>query len=94
MATWPNNVGSVAVCGEFEIPTVPDLGQCAPYRVKKSCEAPTIPIAPCDDETFYAEYNPDAVSPEKPFHIVAGLYDESCLPILDEDGVQILTNIA
>lgn len=96
MATWPQtcDANTTAVCGDFETPAVPDLGQCAPYRSKRDCEAPTLPVAPCGDETFYAESNPDAVAPEKQFHIVATLFDEECNPILDELGRRILTNIS
>lgn len=45
------------MCGDFEEPENPDLGQCAPYRVKTDCEAPTIPTI------SDIAYNPNANPP-------------------------------
>jgi hypothetical protein len=37
------NPSTDCVCGEFEEPTNPDMGQRESYRLKVSCEAPTLP---------------------------------------------------
>ncbi len=42
------------VCGEFETPANPDQGQDYPKRLKKDCEAPTIPALST------INYDPDA----------------------------------
>lgn len=86
----PWTLPSRCICGEFDTPAHRDLGQCVAYRVKKDCEVPTLPEAPCDDTIYTVDYDPDA-----PYNFTAltGLFDESCLPILDEDAIQILTPV-
>lgn len=81
---------SIAECGKFDTPTNPDLGQCSPKSTKTDCEAPTLPTAPCPGEVYTTVYNPDATPP---FSVIAGLFDQNCLPILDSNNVQIMVTI-
>lgn len=79
------------VCGDFDLPENPDQGRCGPYRVKIPCDAPVVQFGRCPGEVAIAIPNPN--NPSKPFSISTGLYDEDCLPIFDEDGVQVQTII-
>ncbi len=83
--TGPN---TTSVCGSFETPTNPDLGQCFPYREKRTCERPVRPENPCNDTNAYAEPRPGLTPP---FALVSTLFDEDCDAILDETGAAILT---
>lgn len=83
---WGNgNLSIQGVCGDFERPENPDQGQCSPYRVKIGCEAPSVQYGQCPGET------PIAVPSGGGFKILTQLFDENCLPILDENGLNILT---
>jgi hypothetical protein len=77
-----------SVCGDFEEPTNPDQGCCAPYRTKKDCERPPLPVIGCDDDEYTVEASD---TPGKPFQVVSRLFDENCEPILDENDSPILT---
>lgn len=92
MATLPcaQTENSLAVCGTFDEAVNPDQGQCASRRVKKDCEAPTLPVIQCDDDTYTTVYDPDA-TPK--FSVIAKVFDGNCDPVLDEDGNQILTTV-
>jgi hypothetical protein len=75
------------ICGTFEDPVIPDLGQCASLAVKRDCEnPPEKSIPPCGDESFTIEHTPDLV-PQ--FRIIATVYDTDCEPILDENDEPI-----
>lgn len=74
------------MCGEFEEPAHPDLGQCFPKRLKIDCVPPSIPANPCGDEEVSVIYDPNR-SP--PFTIVATTYDTSCLEILDTTNTPV-----
>ncbi len=82
---WNNFPASV--CGTWETPTVEDLGQCSPRRVKLTCEAPVLPVAQCADESYEVIYDPTNI--DNPFSISATLFDECCLPITDENSEPI-----
>jgi hypothetical protein len=90
--SWNNGCGcgnpwqssTRAVCGEFVEPTVPDEGRCSPYRVKTDCEAPTIPVAQCEDDQYAVIYQPE--NEDNPFAISARLFDSCCEAITDESG--------
>lgn len=75
------------VCGDFATPTVADEGQCGPYRVKISCEAPPLPVAPCPGEVYTTIYQPS--NEGYPFAVSAMLMNELCQPITDETGAII-----
>lgn len=87
---WWNNFPQ-SICGSFELPddAVEDQGHCSSRRVKITCEAPTLPVAQCEDETYEVIYQPENVT--NPFAILATLFDNCCLPITDEDGEPITT---
>lgn len=86
---WNNSVEGV--CGDFTEPTTPDQGQCAPRRVKRSCEAPDLPVSQCEDDEYTTEYTPE--NPDSPFTITARLFDEDCELITDESGDPIITTL-
>ncbi len=79
------------ICGDEE-PVIEneDKGQCFPYREKRSCNAPTPPIAECSDTKAYVVFTPDQTPP---FYVVSRLFDQLCDPITDQDGKDILTII-
>lgn len=89
----PSGPSTQAVCGDFDNPDNPDLGACNPYREKRTCDVPVLPTPTglCPGEVPVAIYNPG--NPSNPFSILTGLYDENCLPILDENDIQITTII-
>lgn len=75
------------VCGDFEVPVNPDLGQCTPLRVVVPCDRPTLPASPCNEEDIEIRYNPD----ESPaFTILGGILSADCLNILDQNSVNVL----
>lgn len=78
------------ICGTFEEAVNPDQGQCFPYRVKRTCEVPALPVITCDDD----EYETIESTPPNYFVVSARLFDENCLPITDEDGLAIQTIVA
>jgi len=82
------------ICGalsqEEEDATDPDKGQCFPYREKRSCNVPTVPVAECADTEAYPIFTPGAIPP---FYVVARLFDSLCEPITDQDDNPILTII-
>lgn len=78
-------------CGKFEEPQNPDDGLCFPYRVKRDCSAPALPLPACEDEVYTTEYDPDDVT--SPFIIVGQLFDQACNLILDQNNVFIGTKI-
>lgn len=79
------------VCGDFSLPVVPDEGQCSPYREKRDCEAPVLPVIQCADDQYTTIAQPgDDVNP---FKVQARLFDQSCLPVTDQTGNTILTYI-
>lgn len=82
------NPSSLRVCGTFPEPTVPDQGDCHPYRLKKDCEAPTLPVPACDDTEATIEYDPDATPP---FRVLTRLFDSNCEVVTDSEGEPILT---
>lgn len=83
-----NGLSSKVICGDFEDSTIPDTGRCMAPPVKTDCEAPVVPPGPCGEEDFVAIYTPGA---NPPFTIFSKLFDESCNPILDQSGNNILT---
>ncbi len=92
MACCCNTVGTgsvTCVCGAFPVPTVPDQGQCVPYREKRDCEAPVLPPIECDDDEYTTVFQPENES--NPFKVSARLFDQDCEPILDENDEPILT---
>jgi|SRR6478736_7246181 len=90
-SNWWNNAPQ-SVCGSFEEPTVPDEGQCSPYRVKLYGEAPVLPTAQCGDTEYITIYQPEVV--ERPFVVSARLFDDDCGLVLDNSGLAIGTIIA
>lgn len=83
------NQNTNCICGPFDEPEAPDQGQCAPYRTKRTCEAPVIPTPVCDDPLFETEYNPET----RVFTIWVPLHDQDCERITDQDDNPILTAI-
>lgn len=83
---WDNAPQSV--CGTFETPEVEDLGQCASYRVKITCDAPTLPVAQCLDDAYEVIYQPDNI--DNPFAILGTLFNECCAAITDQNGNPIM----
>lgn len=75
------------VCGEFPTPTVEDLGACSPYRTKRDCEAPALPVVTCDDTEYRTIYQPENAL--HPFAVSARLFDENCDPFTDQNGAAI-----
>lgn len=90
MSQYPQNPAT-CVCGTFETPTTPDQGRCFPYREKRDCEAPVLPVPPCADEEYTTVYDPDSTPP---FRVLATLRDENCEIITDENGDPIITTIS
>lgn len=82
---WNSSVSDE--CGTFAEPTVADEGQCSTYRVKRTCEAPTLPVAQCDDDAYETVYDP--TDEAAPFKVIATLFDESCVAITDESAEAI-----
>lgn len=81
------------VCGTFDTDIDnPDQGCCIPYREKRGCASPTLPVIVCDDDQYEVIPNPD--DPDHPFKISARIFDEDCDTITDEDGEDILTLVA
>lgn len=79
------------VCGDLDVvEDNPDKGQCFPYRVKPSCNAPDTPIPECQDTEAYVVSTPGTVPP---FYVVSRLFDSLCDPITDQDYKDILTII-
>jgi hypothetical protein len=39
-----STISTQIICGNFEAPLVEDQGACFPYRLFRSCEAPTITV--------------------------------------------------
>lgn len=76
-------------CDWTDEPTTDDLGCCSPYPVRKSCEAPVIPVPNCGEEAPVVTYDEDT----EEFIVTTTLYDENCSAILDSDGSPILTLI-
>jgi hypothetical protein len=89
---WSNAPQSI--CGSFELPdgAVEDQGQCSPYRVKITCEAPTLPVAGCSDDTYEVVYQPEDI--EHPFIVLSKLFDSLCDVITDDSGDPITTVVA
>jgi hypothetical protein len=87
--TWPS---VKCVCGNFETPVVPDEGQCSPYREKRSCEAPELPVITCDDDEYVTIFQPENAT--NPFKVSARLFDENCEVVTDENDEDILTYVA
>jgi hypothetical protein len=80
------------ICGpKDEPPPDPDKGNCFPYRTKRTCEAPALPEAPCNDDSYYTIYDPS--SPTK-FKVIAKLLDSSCQSITDSNDNPILTTLS
>lgn len=77
-------------CTDFEEPTLEDKGCCTPMPVRRTCEAPALPVPECDEQDPVVEYDPET---EK-FTVLSVLYDENCSPILDEDDDPITTAIS
>lgn len=80
---WWNNA-PLGPCGPFDDPTVADEGQCSPAKVKITCEAPTLPVAQCNDSLYQVVYQPENV--DNPFGIIASLFNEACAAITDQNG--------
>lgn len=80
------------VCGAWEEPEVEDQGQCVPYREKRTCEAPELPVIQCDDDEYTVIPQPE--NEEFPFKVSARLFDENCEPVTDQLGNDILTYVA
>ncbi len=82
--------GVPAICGDFNNTTpTPDLGRCFPYRVKRDCGAPDLPVIECNDDTYVVVAQPGNVL--YPFIVISTLFDELCDIILDSAGNPILT---
>lgn len=80
------NLASITcVCGTFEEPTVPDEGRGYPHRQKITCEAPTLPTAPCGETDYTTVFSPEL----QIFAVISKLYDENCDLITDQDGEPI-----
>lgn len=79
------------VCGNFETPVVPDEGQCVPYREKRSCEAPDLPIIQCADDEYVTIFQPE--DEDNPFKVSARLFDQNCEVITDQNNLPIETYI-
>lgn len=86
------NQSTCDICGPFTEPTNPDEGSCFPYPLRRTCEAPDLAPAECDDDEYIAEYNPEDVL--YPFTILARIFDQNCLPIQDQDDLDILGTLA
>ncbi len=87
---WNNTVRSE--CGTFDDPVVEDQGQCHSYRVKITCEGPTLPTPQCADDTYETLYTPE--DEDSPFKVSAKLFDENCAAITDENAEPITLIIA
>lgn len=70
-------------------PDVTDAGCCSPAPVRRTCEAPVLPVQQCPDEVTEMIYDEETES----FTLVGQLLDESCEPIQDENGDDILVII-
>lgn len=94
MATCCCNVSfpsTKCVCGTWTIPEDPDEGQCVPYREKRTCDAPVLPVIQCEDDEYTTEFQPE--NEDNPFKVSARLFDENCEPITDQLGNDILTYV-
>lgn len=87
----PSGPSTKKVCGDFEEPENPDLGQCAPYREKRTCDAPVLPVSECEDDEYTVVFTPTLVPP---FRIIARLFDSNCELILDSNNQPIWTTIS
>ncbi len=90
---WGQPQSTTRVCGTFDNETAtPDEGRCHPYRVKRDCGRPDLPVINCDDDQYEVIPQPD--NPDQPFVVSARLFDENCDTITDENGEDITTLIA
>lgn len=90
MSNCCNGQQTHRICGDFDTTDQTDLGQCFPYRVKRSCDAPTLPTNECDEADPVVEYDPET----EVFTVLTILYDSECSPISDSTGSNILTLVA
>ena len=81
---------STCICGDLDTkePILEDKGQCFPFKEKRTCSAPQLPIPECRDTKAYAVSTPGQTPP---FYVVSRLFDSLCDPITDQDGKEILT---
>ena len=82
-------VNTVSICGEFEDPEEADKGQCGSFRLKIQCDGPALPQAPCGDEVYTIEYNPN-LSPK--FRVISTVFDDLCEAIRDHNNLSITGN--
>ncbi len=87
--TNPNS--TKCVCGDPIPIENEEKAQCFPLRVKRSCNAPDLPIPACNDNDYQTIYDP---SKTPPFYVVSALRDSSCEVITDADGYPIMTKIS
>lgn len=86
------NQSIAEVCGKFDDnPANPDQGSCHSLKVARTCAAPDLPVIQCNDANYQTVAQPG--NAEHPFAVIAGLFDELCLPVTDQTGAQILTTI-
>lgn len=71
-------------------PDVTDIGCCSPAPVRKSCDAPELPVPDCDEDDATVAFDPETET----FIVTTTMYTASCLPWLDKDNSPWLALIA
>ena len=67
-----------------------DLGCCAPYPIRKSCDAPELPVPECDEQPAELTYDEET----EEFVATTRMYDSDCGLLLDSDSEPLLSLIA
>lgn len=66
-------------CSDFPDSEDTDLGCCSPLPVRKTCEAPVLPVPECDAEPATITFDPET----EEFTALSTLYDSECSALLD-----------
>lgn len=68
---------------------VTDAGCCRPAQIRRTCDAPTLPVQQCPDEETEMVFDEET----EEYTLVGQLLDEDCEPILDQNSADILVTI-
>ncbi len=77
-------------CTDFPETDSTDLGCCAPYPLRRSCEAPILPTPNCDEQDPVVTFDEDTET----FTITSIMFTNECSQWLTKDGDPWLAKIA
>lgn len=72
------------------MPEVTDSGCCSPYPLRKTCEAPVIPVPDCDEQNPVIVYDEET----EEFFVTTIMFDSECSPLQDDGGSELLSIIS